>query len=115
MMAMLADERGLGLIAAVFVIVVVGLFGSLIARYATLGSVSSAEDYLWAQALYSAQSSAQLAVLYSDGGGTGSYSLSSVGGFTVTTSTVTDGVEASATREINGNAIHRQVQLRVAL
>jgi hypothetical protein len=56
---------------AVFVIVILGLFGTLIARYASLGSTASMEEYLWAQALYSAESAAQLRILTHDRGGTG--------------------------------------------
>jgi hypothetical protein len=111
----IVNECGVGLITAVFVIVVIGMFGSLIARYAAISSVSSAEDYLWAQALYSAQSAAQVAILYDDGGGTGSESLTSVAGFTTSVTNIVSGVRASAQRQINGNAVHRQVEVRVSL
>ena len=63
------NQRGMGLITAVFIIVVVGMFGVLIARYATISSVSSAEDYIWAQALYSAESTMRLNILSRDNGG----------------------------------------------
>lgn len=110
-----ANEGGIGLITAVFVIVVVGMFGSLIARYTVISSVSSAEDYHWAQALYSAQSAARVAILYDDGGGTGAESLASVAGFSLTVTDIVSGVRASAQRQIDGNAIHRQVEVRVSL
>jgi len=111
----LRNERGIGLITAIFVIVIVGMFGTLIARYATLSSVSSAESYLWAQALYSAQSAAQITVLYDDGGGTGSESLSTVSGFTTNTLPIVSGVRAEAERSVNGTMIHREIEVRVSL
>ncbi len=64
------NNKGIGLIAAVFVIVILALFGLLVARFTSTGSVTSVEDYLWAQALYSAESAAQLKILCYDGGGT---------------------------------------------
>jgi hypothetical protein len=66
---LIINQRGMGLIAAVFIIVVVGMFGVLIARYTTISSVSSAEDYVWAQALYSAESTMRLNILSRDNGG----------------------------------------------
>lgn len=111
----LRSESGIGLITAIFVIVIVGMFGTLIARYATLSSVSSAESYLWAQALYSAQSAAQVAILYDDGGGTGSENLSMVSGFATTTQPIFSGVRAEAQRSINGTMIHREIEVRVSL
>ena len=63
------NQRGMGLITAIFIIVVVGMFGVLLARYTTISSVASAEDYLWAQALYSAESTMRLNILRNDGGG----------------------------------------------
>lgn len=59
----------MGLITAVFIIVVVGMFGVLIARYTTISSVASAEDVIWAQAFYSAESTMRLNILRHDGGG----------------------------------------------
>jgi heme/copper-type cytochrome/quinol oxidase subunit 3 len=67
----LANQAGIGLIAAIFIVVVVAMFGVLIARYTMISSQSSAEDYLWAQALYAAESAAQLSILHADGGGGG--------------------------------------------
>ena len=63
------NERGIGLLGAIFVIVILALFGLLIARYTQTTSVSSAEDYLWAQALYSAESGIRLRMLEHDEGG----------------------------------------------
>jgi len=64
-----AGQRGIALITAIFAIVILGLFGLLIARYTMTSQTSSAEDYLWAQALYSAESVARLNILRHDGGG----------------------------------------------
>lgn len=111
----LDNERGIGLITAVFVIVVVGMFGALIARYAVIGSVSSAEDYHWAQALYSAQSAAQVAILYNDGGGAGSKNLTTVAGFTVSVANIFGGVRAGAAKTVGGTAIQRTVEVRTSL
>jgi len=47
----------------------VGMFGVLIARYTTISSVVSAEDYIWAQAFYSAEATMRLNILRHDGGG----------------------------------------------
>jgi len=113
--SLLDNERGIGLITAIFVIVVVGMFGTLIARYATIGSVSSAEDYHWAQALYSAQSAAQVAILYDDGGGAGSENLATVAGFSTSVGTIAGGVRASAEKIVGGTAIHRAIEVRVSL
>ena len=62
------NERGIGLLVAIFVIVMVGLFGTLIARYTLIGATEAAEEYLWAQALYAAESAVQLRLLTHDGG-----------------------------------------------
>ncbi len=64
----IGNQKGFGLIVAIFVIVILGMFGTLIAKFTTLGSTESAEEYLWAQALYSAESAAQLRILTHDGG-----------------------------------------------
>lgn len=68
-LAPLANRRGIALITAVFAIVILALFGLLIARYTVTTQLSSAEDYLWAQALYSAESTMRLNILADDGGG----------------------------------------------
>ena len=65
----LANRRGFALITAVFAIVILALFGLLIARYTVTTQLSSAEDYLWAQSLYSAESVMRLNILGDDGGG----------------------------------------------
>jgi len=62
-------ERGFALVVALFAIVVMAVFGLLIARYTTTTQAVSAEDYLWAQALHSAESVVSLNILYRDGGG----------------------------------------------
>jgi len=111
----LKNEQGIGLITALFVIVIVGMFGSLIARYAVMSSVSSAEEYHWAQALYSAQSAAQLSILYDDGGGTGSESLTTVAGFSVTVNGIISGVRASAWMDVNDTSIQREIEVHVSL
>ena len=66
---LLHNQKGFGLMAAIFVIVVLAAFGLLIARYAATGAISSAEDYVWAQSLYAADSAARLRMLDQDGGG----------------------------------------------
>jgi len=64
-----SNERGFALVIAIFVIVILSVFGLLIARYTTATQTASAEDYLLAQALHSAESVIRLNVLYRDGGG----------------------------------------------
>lgn len=68
-LALLANRRGLALISAIFAIVILALFGLLITRYTVTTQTSSAEDYLWAQSLYSAESTMQLNILGDDDGG----------------------------------------------
>ncbi|MDA3971170.1 MAG: hypothetical protein PF442_07445 [Desulfobulbaceae bacterium] len=63
------NSQGIGLITAIFIITVVGMFGLLLSRYVTTHSVSSAEDYLWGQALYSAESAINLRLLQEDNSG----------------------------------------------
>jgi hypothetical protein len=65
----LRNHNGFGLIAAIFVIVILATFGLLVARFTGTGSLQAAEDYVWAQALYSAQSGIRLRILSDDGGG----------------------------------------------
>ena len=60
------DNRGIGLITAIFIIVVVASFGLLLSRFVITHSTASAEDYLWAQALYSADSIIKLRLLQED-------------------------------------------------
>jgi len=68
-LAPLANRRGIALITAVFAIVILALFGLLIARYTVTTQMSSAEDYIWAQSLYSAESVMRLNILSRDNGG----------------------------------------------
>lgn len=72
----LDNQKGIGLLAAIFIIVVVAMFGLLISRYTMISSQSSAEDYLWSQALYAAESAAKLRILKDDGGGPSVWSWS---------------------------------------
>lgn len=67
--AIIANQKGIGLIAAIFVIVTLSLFGVLVARYSQTTSVASAEDYLWVQTYYSAESALRVRILEDDGGG----------------------------------------------
>lgn len=69
----LANQGGFGLVAAIFAMVILALFGVLAARYIFTTSISSAEDYLWTQSLYAAEAAAQRRILYNDGGGTGAF------------------------------------------
>lgn len=64
-------QSGFGLIAAMFVVVFLGLFGVLAARFLAATSIASSEDYLWTQTLYSAESTAHRVILFNDGGGGG--------------------------------------------
>ena len=68
-LAPLANRRGIALITAIFAIVILALFGLLITRYTVTTQTSSAEDYLWAQSLYSAESVMRLNILSRDNGG----------------------------------------------
>lgn len=109
------NDRGIGLITALFVIVVVAMFGLLIVRYARFGSIASVEDYFWSQALYSAQSAAQQSVLFNDGGGTGSFQLTRVNEVDVATSSIVDGVRATATKTIDGSTLERTIEIHLTL
>ena len=64
-----ANQNGIGLIAALFVIVILALFGLLIARYTVTTSISSSEDYLYAKTYYAVESGIRLRMLEDDGGG----------------------------------------------
>jgi len=66
---LLSSDKGFGLVAAVFVIVFMGLFGLLAARHLQSTSIDASETWLWAQALYTANSTARLRILTHDGGG----------------------------------------------
>jgi len=117
------NQRGMGLIMAVFIIVVVAMFGVLIARYTTISSVTSAEDALWVQALYSAESTMRLNILRHDGGGNLSGAVAPVVGgistgilvdtFTVPNQPAT--IQVRATRDVNGSAVSRTVEAKYVL
>ncbi len=64
------QQQGFSLIAALFVIVILALFGTLISRLVAINSIASSDDYLSAQALYSAESAARLKIMCADNGGT---------------------------------------------
>jgi Tfp pilus assembly protein PilX len=79
------NQEGIGLIAAIFLIVVVAMFGVLIARYTMISSQASAEDYLWSQSLYAAESGAKLRILEHDNGGNwGTWENPTIQGFNLT-------------------------------
>jgi len=65
----LSNRHGIALISAMFAIVILALFGLLITRYTVTTQTSSAEDFIWAQTLYSAESVTRLNILRNDGGG----------------------------------------------
>jgi hypothetical protein len=100
------------------------MFGVLIARYTMISSQSSAEDYLWAQALYSADSAAQLRMLTHDVvGDTSGWTDRTINTFT---STITSGptqfgtsgiwvIRSEATRPINSGPITRTIEVRYSL
>ncbi|MBU0675381.1 MAG: hypothetical protein KJ950_12115 [Proteobacteria bacterium] len=67
------NQQGFGLIAALFMIVILAMFGSLAARYLATTTITSTDDYLWAKSLYAAESAANRRILYHDGGGTGGF------------------------------------------
>ena len=67
------NQKGFGLMIVLFVIVIMGTFGTLISQYTAISSTESAEEYLWSQALHSAESAAQLRILTLDGGGNGGW------------------------------------------
>lgn len=67
------NQDGFGLVAALFAVIILAMFGVLAARYLFTTAISSAEDYLWAQALYGAEAAAHRQILAHDGGGTGGF------------------------------------------
>jgi heme/copper-type cytochrome/quinol oxidase subunit 3 len=117
----LANQEGIGLIAAIFIIVVVGMFGVLIARYTMISSQTSAEDYLWSQSLYAAESGARLRILQDDGGGPAGWVWSppTMNTFTLTVSTPTVVGGSTTIQEITSQAsratITRTIQVRYSL
>lgn len=62
-------DHGFALVIALFLIVILSVFGLVAARHTIATQAASAEDYLLAQALHSAESGLRLNVLYRDGGG----------------------------------------------
>ena len=118
---LLCNNRGFGLIAAVFVIVIMAMFGTLLVFYISTGKITSAEDYLWAQSLYSAESAAGLKLLYNDGGGTGAYPDPEVAGFTTTATDLLAPATDNTPEVIRGTAtksglnISRTVELKYIL
>ena len=127
--APLINDHGFGLIAAIFVIVILAMFGLLTVRYVSSTSVASAEDYLWAQGLYAAESAAQLKILCRDNGGTwgggancavGTYPDPTVAGFSTTA--INDNFGAAsipATLRIRANInnlnISREIEVKYIL
>jgi len=65
----LKENKGFGLIAAIFVIIFISLFGLLAVKHLQSTTTGSGEAYLWAQALYTANYTARLKILYDDQGG----------------------------------------------
>lgn len=117
------NQRGMGLIAAVFIIVVVGMFGVLVARYTTISSTASVETFIWAQALSSAESTARLNILRHDGGGNLAGAVEPVvGGVstdiladTFTAPAVPAAIQVQAAREVNGSEVSRTVAVKFQL
>ncbi len=87
------NNHGIGLISAIFIIVIIGMFGLLLSRYVMTHSVSSAEDYLWAQALYSAESSVKLRLLQEDNSGLNVTDSSIQGYVSLHTPIITDSLD----------------------
>jgi hypothetical protein len=113
----LQNQRGFGLVVALFAIVILAMFGVLAARYIFTTSISSTEDYLWAQALYAAEATAHRQILYNDGGGAGGFVAPVIQNVT---STVTDnfgGVGLPATVMVQGeiNGISRIIAVKYIL
>ena len=122
-LAPLANRRGIALITAVFAIVILALFGLLIARYTVTTQMSSAEDYLWAQSLYSAESTMRLNILRNDGGGTlpAKPMLVNPTVGQIPTTIITDDFAAAATpatirvRATHGTGVSREVEANYIL
>ncbi len=117
------NQDGIGLIAAIFLIVVVAMFGVLIARYTMISSQTSAEDFLWSQALYSAEGAAQLRILNDDGGGPPTWGVWSdpiiINTFTTNITSGPTTLGASTIQEIQSQAtratITRTIEVRYDL
>jgi len=122
-LAPLANRRGIGLITVVFAIVILALFGLLIARYTVTTQLSSAEDYIWAQSLYSAESVMRLNILRNDGGGDLPAQPAQVNPTVgqIPTAIITDNFAAAATpatiriRATHGTGVSREVEAKYIL
>lgn len=118
-----ANRRGIGLITAVFAIVILSLFGLLLTRYTVTTQMSSAEDYIWAQALYSAESTMRLNILRNDGGGSlpAKPALVNPAIGQIPTTIITDDFTAAATpstirvQAIHGTGVSRTVEAKYIL
>ena len=115
----LQNNDGIGLIAALFIIVMIGMFGVLLARYTSISSQASADDYLWSQALYAAESGARRAILADDqGGGGGPLPTPQVAGFTLSVTGPTT-LTPSTICQINVRAtkatVSREIEIRYKL
>jgi len=122
-LAPLANRRGIALITAVFAIVILALFGLLIALYTVTTQMSSAEDYIWAQTLYSAESTMRLNILRNDGGGVlpAKPTLVNPTIGQIPTTIITDDFAAAATpstirvRATHGTGVSREVEAKYIL
>lgn len=117
----LNNQRGIALITAIFAIVILALFGLLISRYTITTQTSSAEDYIWAQSLYSAESTMRLNILSHDnGGGLGGAAVHPTVG-RIPTTIITDDFVAAATpatirvRATHGTGVSREVEANYIL
>ena len=63
-------ERGVTLMAALFFIVIIALFGLLAVRFISMGQIGSGEAYRYSQARFAALAGRELHFLYLDTGGT---------------------------------------------
>ncbi len=115
----ISNKQGFGLISAIFVIVILALFGLLVARFVATTSITSSEDYLWSQALYSAESAAQLRILYNDGGGSGVLVQPKIGQFSISENDNFPGPGSPAVLRIEatiaGLGISREVEVKYIL
>lgn len=110
------NSQGIGLITAIFIITVVGMFGLLLSRYVTTHSVSSAEDYLWGQALYSAESALHLRLLQEDNSGL-VVTNPSIQGFTIVQTPSATPLPSTGTLRVlaSQGAVAREVEVNYTL